>query len=254
MPRRYKTVVLEKPYDTYQDSKFVREMLARVWKLKFDGYRAYYPYGVMPVGEMDFFANHVLICEDYHGELIPLAASKSISTNVCQSLNIDFPIFEHVFKGCEEASKEHIKATRQWIDERTKRGENVGYNASWTISPAIKDEPETKRLMLELSMAMYYFYYTTQGIDHIITSASKTFKVDRIQKEMGFEYLKLESKVLDTYPAHLYNDMPFYIMTLNENKFPDFFVHKALKNEEFWSDRIHIRGDLESLHKNKSAA
>lgn len=254
MSRTYKTVLLEKPYDTYQNSKFVRELLARVWKLKFDGYRAYYPYGVMPVGDMDFFANHVIICEDYHGELIPLAASKSISTNVCSSLKIDFPIFEHVFKGCEEASKDHIQATRQWINERTSRGENVGYNASWTISPSVKDEPEVRKLMLDLSMAMYYFYYTTQGIDHIITSASKTFKVDRIQKEMGFDYLALGEKVLDTYPAHLYNNMPFYIMTLHENNFPEFFAKKAQTYVQYWNDRIHIKDDNLNLASTKIAA
>lgn len=240
MKRNIKVVVIESPYDSYQDSKEVRELMARVWKLKLDGYKSHYPYGIMPISDVDYFANHVVICEEVQGELMPFAASKSITTQKCREVGIDFPIFEHMFKGCEKTYAAHFEATQKWVARKEAKGENVGYNASWSMCPRVQLDPEIKLFAREVSMAMYYYYYSSNNIPNIITSASKQFKVDRIQKEMGFDYLANELAPLDSYPAKSFKDAHFYIMHLENGAFPAEFATKAQAMKSFWDERYTI--------------
>lgn len=254
MKKNIRVVVIESPYDTYQSSKEVRDIMARTWKLKLDGYKSHYPYGIMPISDVDYFANHVVICEEIQGELMPFAASKSITTDKCRELGIDFPIFEHMFKGCEKTYPKHFEATQKWVARKVSKGENVGYNASWSMCPRVMQDSELKLLAREVSMAMYYFYYNSNGIKNIITSASKQFKVDRIQTEMGFDFLKNELEPLEAYPAKSFKDAEFYIMHLSNGAFPPAFVEKALTLKSLWDDRLQLKAVQEELSITKKAA
>lgn len=254
MKKNIRIVVIESPYDTYQHSKEVRDIMARTWKLKLDGYKSHYPYGIMPISDIDYFANHVIICEDIQGELMPFAASKSITTNKCRELGIDFPIFEHMFKGCETTYPKHFEATQKWVSKLVSKGENVGYNASWSMCPRVMLDSELKLLAREVSMAMYYFYYSSNGIKNIITSASKQFKVDRIQTEMGFNFLKYELETLEAYPAKSFKEAEFYIMHLTNGAFPAAFVEKAMTMKNLWDERLQLGSSLTNLQGLKKAA
>ena len=192
MKNNIKVVVIESPYDTYQDSKEVRDLMGRVWKMKLDGYKLHYPYGIMPVSEIDFFANHVILCEEIQGELFPFAGSRSISTTQCKKSRIEFPVIEHLFQSISKEAEPLLQATKNWINNKEKKNEIIGYNSSWTMCPRVLESDHLKTLARDLSMAMYYYYYTSYNIPNIITAAASRFKVDRIQKEMGFEYVKDE--------------------------------------------------------------
>ncbi len=253
MNRNIRVAIIDSPYDTYQDSKEVRDVMARLWKLKLDGYKSHYPYGIMPISDVDYFANHIVICEEIQGELLPFASFKSITASRCRQVGIEFPIFEHMFRGCEELAATHFQATEDWLKSMVESGRNVGYNASWTMCPRVQLDPELKLFMRDLSTAMFYFYYTSNNVDNVIASASQTFKVNRLKEYMGFKYLQSEGKDLDAYPAKTFGDAPFYIMHLAKEDYPAAFVENSHKLKHFWDERLEL-GEKSRFNAIKKAA
>lgn len=253
MNRNIRVAIIDSPYDSFQNSKEVRDIMGRLWKLKLDGYKSHYPYGIMPISDVDYFANHIVICEEIQGELLPFASFKSITAARCKQVGIEFPIYDHMFRGCEVEAATHLKATKSWVADRVSEGRNVGYNASWTMCPRVLLDPELKLFMRELSTAMFYYYYTTNKIDNVIASASKTFKVNRLKEYMGFKYLESTGEALDAYPAKTFGDAPFYIMHLAKEDYPEKFIENSEKLKHFWDDRLEL-GERASLTVLKKAA
>lgn len=253
MNRNIRVAIVDSPYDSFQDSKEIRELMGRLWKLKLDGYKSHYPYGIMPISDVDYFANHIVICEEIQGELLPFASFKSITVARCRQVGIEFPIFDHMFRGCEREAATHYEATKEWVRSTIDSGRSVGYNASWTMCPRVSLDPELKLFMRELSTAMFYFYYTSQKVDNIIASASKTFKVNRLKEYMGFKYLSSAGEDLDAYPAKTFGGAPFYIMHLAKEDYPEQFIESSMKLKNFWDDRLELGGKFKLSAVKKAA-
>lgn len=233
----YKVVFIESPYDYYEHSLEVRELMQSIFKLKLEGYKAYHEFGIMPVASDDFFCNHLVICQETSFGLIPKAAFKSMTNRMCDKYRVTFPIIEHNLKGVEAQYQEHIDEIKNWLSDKRDKQQTVGYNFGWTICPNVKDKAERK-FLVNFSMAVYYFYYNFYNVNHIITAAFKDFKVNKIQEEMGFKYLSQRGKELTPFKGAVFNGKEAFFMYLEDLSFPLEFQNKALFLKKYWDEKI----------------
>jgi len=236
---KFKIFVLETPYEYYENCAHTRDIVSDIFKIKLKGYKPSYPFGMMPIGALDFFSNHVLLTrEEVDGSFTPLMTFKSTKLSDCKKFSIPFPIIGHKFGDKKSMFKEHILAIESWLNSRDLLKEEVGYNSGWTMNNEVNNEKGLRRLIRDLSTYLYYFYYTSYNIPNIITSASSKFKVYRLQEEMGFSYLKDRSgNRLEDFASPAFFDEHFYIMHLENSGFPKEFLEKAMKFKSLWDNR-----------------
>lgn len=240
--KEYKIVVLENTYDLIQESKEARDFLSKIFKVKLDGYRPYYDYGILPLGETDFWGNHVALCVVEDGELNPVMAYKSVTTNDAKRMGKKFPLYEHVLMG--EHCKEHYLQSKNWVDSLVKRGENVGYNHSWTICPHYKKDVEIRRTAMELTKALMYRYYYDYNIPNMILACSKTFKVFKVMDFVGFDYLSNKDGKMPAFAPTDFKGEEFYIMHLEgmNHSIESKMMYEKYKG--LWENRITLRPSI----------
>ncbi len=250
---KYQVIVMESPYENYEKSLEVRDLLKDVFKLKLDGYKAYHEFGIMPVGSDDFFSNHIIICQEKEdGELRPVAAFKSITNGVSNRFNISFPIIEHNLKGVEEDYQDHVTEVVSWLNDKQIKNEIVGYNFGWTISPFIKERSE-RDFLINFSTAMYFYYYNNYNINHVITAAFKDFGVHKIQERMGFSYFEKDGEALPAFRGKVFQDKEAYFMYLEDLDFPVDFKSSVKFFEKYWNNRITYNNEKLSAQDNEAA-
>lgn len=232
----YQIVVIQNPYDEFESNNFVRTILSNTWGMKLKGYKRYFPYGVLPNDHLDFIANHIIVCKKKYSELIPVMGIKNITPSCCKEFRIDFPIYQHLFKGREKEFDQHISAVKDWVD--SKKEEEVAYSMGFTVDPDL--EKNEKKELLSFNWNLFYFYYTTYNIPNVIHGISKTFKLDEVQHEMGFKMLKFQGKELDYIETKAYNNVQSYLMVLENNNFKKEFIAKSEHYRNLWETRIEI--------------
>mgnify|MGYP003639230762 FL=1 len=244
---KLKIVVMEKPYNLIQSSASVREILPRIFKLKLDGYRPHYQYGVMPIDDTDFWGNHVLVCRETSDGLIPIMGFKSLTVQDAVKFKKEFALYTHSLNtpGCEE----HKKNTKSWIDKLSKTGD-VGYNHSWTMCPSVHLDKEVKKICYDLSRVLMYCYYRDYNIPHMVLACSKRFKVDQQMLDIGFEYLKNENDtVMPPFKAAGFAQEEFYIMHINDLNHSDSVKFLYNKYKDLWENRLTLKLEEEELAK-----
>jgi len=92
-------------------------------------------------------------------------------------------------------------------------------------------------------MAMYYSYYTSYGIDHVITAAFKDFKVHKVQEEMGFSYLGKDGESLRPFKGKVFDNKEAYFMYLEDMNFPEEFISKISFLKKYWNSRLNFTED-----------
>jgi len=238
---RFQLVIIETPYDTYRELPFTRLLMTDLMKLKFDNYRAFYPYGIMPVGEYDFVGNHIILCEvDKNYNYTPLTAFKSVSLKQCQNFNLDFPFFDQVLKGDTEKLSEHIEAYEKWLRDASHKPGETCYNASWVVSLEIKD-PKIKEFLKQVSLAMGYYYFSSYHLKNIICGASSRYRVNKIKEKLGFKYLKDGSgNILEKVSSERFVGEEICIMHSDPLGFPKSIATFSEGFKHFWDKRVVI--------------
>lgn len=251
--REIQIITIENPYDLFEYSEEVRQLLCEGWVMKLNGYKDHYPYGILPVGEADWFSNQTMICEVIDGKLKPFVGYKQVTSDHCKSMNKEFPIIPHLFAGQERESESYIEAIHSFVREKEKKDQLVGYNSGWTMARHAKEDKQLQEIARNLSMTMYYHYYTSYGIENVITAASAKFKVWRIQETMGFDYLKVNGEKLPPHPSKEFFGEEFYIMHLQDNGFPLDFIVECEKHRELWENRRVINAESLGVDVKKAA-
>ncbi len=247
MLRGYKFVVIESPYDHYEDCPSVRSFMGRLFQLKLAGYKSHYSYGIMPVSNVDFFANHIAFCRVTLDGLIPLGAFKSISVSRCTSVGIEFPLYEHVLG--DKTSARQKQAAKAWVNGKTQEQQEVAYNASWTMCPSLMHDDEQRKIVRDASVAMLHLYYKSYPIDWVIAAASKKYKVHQLKENLGFNYLVDENGVVPDFEISAFDDEPFYMMTLDTNVAQPPAIDRYSEYAALWEQRMAI----ESVHLNEDS-
>lgn len=237
-----KVVVIERPYDTFTTSEFTKDFMANVFRLKFEGYCAKYPYGIMPVSDYDFMATHVCLALVQGDTYVPISAFKSITSEVCADFRVPFPVINHKFGMYKEKFQAYVKALEAWQRDLDEKNELYAYNASWTMKSDL--EKELRDLTREISLALFYFHYTTNRITHVINSTSANFNVNKHQEMMGLQYLRDASGApMDAFKSPVFFEEPFYIMYLNERGFSEIFARKCEAFRGLWESRLVVTAD-----------
>ena len=230
-----KVVELRTPFHLLADPQ-VRDFFGQVLELKLMGYRGRYPDGVIPVDTTDFVANHLLVCEEQEGELIPLMGYKTVTLRRCKVHNLTFPALSLL--SSSNAPAQHKQATQAILDRCEEKGIDVSYDSSWTIAPKVR---ENRELTLELR--------------NILTSIVTHYHDEyRIPEIMGLGVVKLKTaKLFATWGLHpiLFNGEPLPTFTLASLQGAEVvLVHgmpfseeaKALaeRYSKYWADRLTI--------------
>jgi len=192
---KLRLLVLECPYDILHDG-FAREIFSKMILLKLEGYQMEYPYGIIPVDTTDFVGDHMILCQEWNGKLIPLMAQRTISLQRCQLHHLEFPLFHYTLT---EQSQSH----RRWIESRLaqaiKQSANITYDSSVTIHPHVRETPDLKNIAKELILAQHVFYHTQRNTTQTLALGVTQFKMDREFQKIGFEYAMLNGEPLNLY-------------------------------------------------------
>lgn len=237
-----KIVVLKCPYNTYKESEEMRNMLSLVFQLKLEGYMKYYPYGILPISDIDFVGDHILMCRYENNVLIPVSGFKSIKNSVCEKFQLSFPIVQHKFGQQKEKFKNYVYGVDLWMNQLKQEGVDFAYNLSWTILPSL-DRP-TRNIVRELTFALMYFHYNHEGIKNVINSTAALRGINAQEERMEMEYLKDENgHALGAFESPTFYGQPFYIMHTKKTGFGSGFIEDCQKFRNLWESRLVI-GDI----------
>lgn len=240
-----KVVVLKTPYNNFDTNAEVQSLLSNIFKLKLTGYKAHYPYGILPISDLDFIGNHVCLCLQENNNLIPITAFKSVKKSACDRFQVPFPVVNHKFGMWKNNFQEFVDGINNWTESVLAEGRQPAYNASWTMD--INLNKELRSLAREISMSLFYFYYNEEGITDVINSTSAKHNVNLIQENMGLEYLKdMNGEKLGTFNSPIFFQEPFYLMYLGTNGFSDNFSNECNKYASLWENRLEIDNAVEN--------
>ncbi len=229
-------IVIRRPYDTYRTSTQTRKIISDLFKLKLDGYCSHYPYGILPISDYDFMGTHVCLAIKRKDDLFPVSAFKSISYQDCLDFDAPFPVINHKFGKYKDQFPEHVEALKSWEENLKKNNSKFAYNASWTMQSDLKGELRTA--IRDVSYSLFYHYYTTEGIEHVINSTSCNYGVNKHQEAMGLKYLKdSSSQALPPFESPVFHNQPFYIMYLDQDGFSELFTRRSEKFSSIWKRR-----------------
>jgi hypothetical protein len=230
---RFQVVVIDCPYDTISEG-FTQRMFARFLAAKMDGYKKAYPKDVLPFGSYDFVGTLVLLCEKTPDhDLLPVAVFKSLTADRCERFNLPFealtifPLPEHdIYR---RAITEAARAAKV-------AGGTVAYNSSWTIHPRVRSNPEMKGIVAEVFPSLLFHHYMSVGMSGVLSAGIIRFKVDQLQKWMGFDDLYVDGQKL---PPHAC-DFVFGELTalMLARRWSDEFAAQSAPYRALWEKRI----------------
>jgi hypothetical protein len=243
-----RVVILECPYDV-MGHKEVQSLFPKILALKIQGYRSAYPYGVMPVDMGDFVGTHVVLCEEREEGLVPLMGFKSVNLDRCETFRLQFPAFG-LLDGTQLS--EHKKAVLEYINRAKSKGESVGYNGSWTMSPEVRVDRKLAQTIKDMSISFLALYYQTYNIKNVVAAAVVRFKVNELKKFIGFSPIQLGSKSLETFSSPAFFGEELALMTVE--KFSDEINALAKTFETLWNQRLILSQETLASQSEKAAA
>lgn len=230
---KYQIVVIKEPYRYYEVHKQTRQWLSEIFINQLKGYKEYYPKGVCPISEYDFFTNHIAIVDSQTDEV--LCSYKIIKYSTCIEYQKKFPLF--LLLG--EDYPEHSKEVRSWLGTHI----NCGYNHSWTINPNLSKE--VKKELVDLTFTTLASFYKNENIFNMIDVSITTFKIEKIKEWMGNKYLAGLAEIV----VKDYGHEPGVIMINEGLKFSDEFQFAIRRKQELWDNRVEI--SQESIQKHE---
>lgn len=233
-----KFVVLDCPY-FHLEREETQRLYSKLLNLKIEGYRSEYPVGVMPIDLTDLIATHILICEEVDSGFVPISGFKSVSYERCLKFQLKFPVFD-LFR--EQSFPKHERAIQLLMDQCIRKGQNLCYNSSWTISPSVRQIPEFAKWIRELTVASFIFYYEQIQSKPVLAAAVERFKVHRLKSEVGFRPLTHQGEVLEAFASPAFFGEKLLLMSLSQ--FAGGSFERVQKFRELWEKRMTITSEL----------
>ena len=216
----YKIKIVSEPYHYYERDQEVQSLLTKIFCNQLLGYKAYYPVGICPISEYDFFTNHVAILDDNTSEV--LCSYKITDLNICRLYGKEFPISSVI----GDHLPEHKKVVGDWLNAHP----NAGYNHSWTINPSI--QKDQKKELVDITFAILASFYMDRSIMNIIDISIMPFKIHLIKEWMGNSYLEIPPFEVKEY------DNKLGCIMVNEGlQFSSEFRFMIKKYSKLWEER-----------------
>ena len=217
----YKVCVISEPYHYYDKSPEVREIMSEIFTNQLRGYKAYYPVGVCPINDFDFFTNHIAIVDPTTNQV--LCSYKIIELETCEKYNKEFPLKTLL----NNEFPVHEKAVNTWIQSH----KSTGYNHGWTINPKLSNEQ--KKELVDITFAILASFYQERGIKNTIDISIMPFKIHLIKEWMGNKYLDIPP-----FEVREYGDKLGCIMVNEGLNFSDEFKFVISKYKDLWDSRV----------------
>lgn len=230
---KFKIVIIESAYDHW-DSKLTQKYFSDAVSLKLRGYKAEYPYGILPVDTTDFISTHHLLCKETDLGLYPLMAYKSITYQKATIHNLPFPIL-NLAKSI--GINKHEEAINNIVLRCESDGLKLSYDSSWTIDPETRKDRELTQTLRNIMTALHSLYHHNAKTDEIISLGSLRFKMERLFLYWGYNPIALESKPLDQFIVPSYFNEPV-MMFHQTSGFSKQALEDARVYMNLWDDRL----------------
>jgi len=261
MSEEYKIYVLEKPF-SFHASREYKKFLGYLLSLRMDGYSAVHGQDVVPIDQYDYFATNILLYKEVKNEIIPLACSRIIRYSDCLLNNIEFfPL--KLLK--DKKNKKTRKYIEELLNERAKKGLDVTFDSSFTISPELNNSMESQKVVKHI-MGAVFNWHKEYNENCFLASATIKVKTGRLFSKLGlscvcvktdrlFSKLGLSCVCDDSeYKLQSVNNEPAVMMKFNNSHTNR--TNKWMKSSEFiWDNRnmvtspkLQIKDYSEKVH------
>lgn len=232
LPRNLRVVELRSPYDCLEQDR-ARLLFSRIMALKIRGYRAVYPYGVLPVDGYDFIATHLAVCEEGPSyDWLPLMAFRTVSWERCQRHRLPFHGLSVLRASGARIQEQSLERHLEFCG---KDGIAVSYGSSWTIDPRVRDEPELKRFLRDLMAGMLVCHERESGSGERLTCGTFKVKTDKFFQDLGYE--RLAEQGIELPPFQQTSLFGESVAVLRCARFSPAGLELAERYEELWRGR-----------------
>ncbi len=228
-----KIVILRCPYINWSLAE-TKDFFTKMIALKLEGYQQRHFHGVMPIDQIDFIANHVLICEKINNNLIPISGAKSLPYYFCKPFRVEFTPISVFKKG---NYLEHLQYTNNIIADCEKSTRQLTYYGAWTQSPDIKDNG-LKSILKEIFAATLLLHHQEEKITDIIGFGLPKFKTDLFFYKLGGEKARLNNVELEHIPLEHLNEIESAF--IHFTGFSPYIEEMVTKYKKLWNERITI--------------
>ena len=239
-------VVLNCPYVNWKEQT-VQEYFCKMIELKIAGYSRKHYFGVLPIAQTDFLANHLLVCRrERDGRSTVLSGAKSLPYDFSKFFKTEFSA-EVIFRRSNQPR--HLEAVQQAMKECLERGNRISYYSSWTQNPLIRNDYETVALIKELFAAMTVHHHLEEGITDLLGLGLPKFNTDRFFMNWGFERALLQRQPVENVPLDFLAGIDCVLMHLMH--YSDYALEMSEKYKGMWEKRVVVgqRFNPEELEK-----
>ncbi len=232
---KYKVVVLDCPYDTWSNET-TQKLFSSIINLKLEGYKSYYPDGVLPMDTYDFIATHILVCQDEEGELRPLTGFKSVTSMRCKRFSLPFTA-SHILSLSN--MPQHAERVASLIKSCDESGNMLAYDSQWTVLPEIKKNRLIHYTLQELFIANVVHWHTAASTHHeLLGLGACRVRTDKFFERVGFRRLTNEGELLP--PFGYESPTGTEVALIHLDRFSEFATKLAEKYQPLWDDRVTI--------------
>lgn len=248
--KNFRFVVIRSPHEL-MENELTRDLFPKLVQLKVEGYRKEYGNHVLPFDSSDFIASHLLLCEIQNdGSYTPVLGFKSVTLEKCDDYRIPFPIL-----GMLESNQPNDSYKKTILDTiNSYRSANtqsqLAYNGSFTILPRLRENKILMKYLWEITSSLLVNYYIEYKIPHVIALCATKFHIHLKKEELGWNFIKSGSGILEPYPCKSLFDamlIPMEFSNLSQKG-----IDAAARFHDMWMNRITL--DLENMTKIKKAA
>lgn len=220
-----KLVILKNFYSQTNNPE-ATDLFGKIMSMKIGGYRRFYQYGVLPVSTHDFICDHISVCVEKDGELMPVISYKSTPLVTCGDFNLGFPILD-LFKS--ELFPDHKESIERHLKEN--EGKVIHYDSSLTVDAKLVKEFNVD--VFENIKAMHTYYHRDILPKGHFTFAAGTvrFKMHRYYKFWGYEELSKDNKELSPVDAQYVEHDQTILYTMDRPSSESLFQLKSHENQ-----------------------
>jgi hypothetical protein len=246
--KQLRMVILDCAYDTISDER-TQQLLARTAAVKISGYRASYPYGVLPVDTSDFVGRHATVCEETGDGFRVLCATKSISLKRCRQFSIPFPIMTLAKANLPE----HVAYVERQIAEAEAANVDVVYQFSWSADPSIRSTDRALAVTLkEIILAQLMWEGMEVAPAKVLVGGNIRFKTDQSFEQMGYRRGSTGKRLLESF------DVPYAFgekgAMLDLDTYSLYARNLGKKHQDLWDNRLIVASPQEVMGTERKVA
>jgi hypothetical protein len=218
-------VTIENAFHQLGKSSSFKKYFSDMLSVRSESYAHDFGVNFNPFDGSDFVCRHHI----FYFQNIPIAAHKTVASQVCINLGIDFPIFRFYNDKCEK----HVMFIKELIDKNIKSKKTLFYAGSWGVIPKYRTHRIHYHLMELLGATIADEHFKNNKAELVgVGRAPKTIK---FWEKIGFDKLKLDLPELP-HPGNEQDKIELRVM----NEPSSFSINALKKYHSIINDRIII--------------